>query len=78
MPDATARHCQESDAVSIGSQETYQTEGLCDQGPSSQESPDDEASQDRLDLRDTAMLGVDGVLLDQHGRSEREGDLQRA
>jgi hypothetical protein len=51
---------------------SYQTEGLDDQSPAAHEAPDDKPSQHRLDLRYTAVLRIDCVLLDQHGSADGE------
>lgn len=46
-----------------GRQITYQAKGLSNQSPCSKELLNDKPTEDRLDLRDTTVLGVNGILL---------------
>lgn len=48
---------------------SYQAERFSYKCPCAQKSADDETPQDSLDLGDSAMFGVDGIFLNEHGRT---------
>lgn len=79
MPDATARDCESvSNNRVMDIARTYKAKRFGHKSPDSKEPSDDEASKNSFDLRDTTMLSVDGIFLDQHGSNVSKQHLWAA
>lgn len=79
IPDATAKHCSALEQTSSFNIcfLTYQSKRLYNQSPCSHKTPNNEASQHRLDLGYPAMFRIQCVFFNQHARTESKYDLKR-